>query len=132
MTYRRKKSSSATIWLRSGWLYAGLALALTLFFWLIFPGNLLAAWLLAFNISAFISYGVDKRLAETGLARIPERFLLGLALAGGSPGAWLAMQLFRHKTRKRALLRRFWLIAAAQAALVFLYWALGRPGLGLS
>lgn len=27
--------------------------------------------------------------------------MLGLAAVGGSVGAWLAMQLFRHKTQKK-------------------------------
>jgi uncharacterized membrane protein YsdA (DUF1294 family) len=32
---------------------------------------------------------------------VPEATLLGFAALGGSVGAWLAMQLFRHKTQKK-------------------------------
>ena len=32
---------------------------------------------------------------------MPEATLLVLAAAGGSVGAWVAMQLFRHKTQKK-------------------------------
>lgn len=51
------------------------------------------------NTAAFIIYGLDKRKAIQGAWRIPERTLLLLAAAGGGIGAFLGMQLFRHKTR---------------------------------
>ena len=41
----------------------------------------------------------DKGKAIKKAWRIPEATLLGLAAIGGSLGAWLGMQLFRHKTR---------------------------------
>ena len=41
----------------------------------------------------------DKGKAIKKAWRIPESTLLGLAAIGGSLGAWLAMHLFRHKTR---------------------------------
>ena len=56
-------------------------------------------YLVIINIFTFITYGVDKRKAVKNRWRIPERTLLILAAAGGSPGAWLGMRLFRHKTR---------------------------------
>lgn len=51
------------------------------------------------NLVAFFLYGLDKWKAVRGLWRISERTLLLLALAGGSAGAFLAMRIFRHKTR---------------------------------
>lgn len=42
----------------------------------------------------------DKRKAVTHQYRIPESVLLSVALCGGSMGAYVAMHLFRHKTRK--------------------------------
>lgn len=50
------------------------------------------------NLVTFIVYGVDKLLAKMHCRRIPEFFLLLLAALGGSVGAYLAMQAFRHKT----------------------------------
>jgi uncharacterized membrane protein YsdA (DUF1294 family) len=60
----------------------------------------LGLYLLAINLAAFAAFGLDKRRAETGAWRIPERRLLSLAAAGGGAGAAVAQRLFRHKTRK--------------------------------
>ena len=57
-----------------------------------------AVWLVI-NVITFILYGVDKRRAKQGAWRIPEKTLLtGTWLLGGV-GAWLAMRVFRHKTK---------------------------------
>ena len=57
-----------------------------------------AVWLVI-NLITFILYGVDKRRAKRGQWRIPEKTLLtGTWLLGGV-GAWLAMRIFRHKTK---------------------------------
>ena len=56
---------------------------------------------MAINVLTFAVYGVDKRKARRGRWRVPEAMLLGLAALGGSVGAWLAMQIFRHKTQKK-------------------------------
>jgi uncharacterized membrane protein YsdA (DUF1294 family) len=53
---------------------------------------------------AFAAYGWDKRRAERGGRRVPERTLHLLALVGGFPGAWLGRRAFRHKTRRPAFL----------------------------
>ena len=52
------------------------------------------------NIITFFVYGLDKLKAVNHWWRIPEAVLLGLAVAGGSVGAYLGMQVFRHKTLK--------------------------------
>lgn len=61
-------------------------------------------WILIYpaiiNIIAFTVYGIDKRKAIRHHYRIPESTLILLALAGGTAGAWLGMQMFRHKTKK--------------------------------
>lgn len=44
-------------------------------------------------------YAIDKKKAKRKTLRIPEWQLIGLALLGGSLGAWSAMYLFRHKTK---------------------------------
>ena len=62
---------------------------------------MLIYYLLAVNVLTFIVYGVDKWKARRGHWRVPEATLMGLAALGGSVGAWLAMQLFRHKTQKK-------------------------------
>ena len=51
------------------------------------------------NLFAFVLYGVDKAKAKRGAWRIPEATLLLIAALGGSAGALLGMELFRHKTK---------------------------------
>lgn len=51
------------------------------------------------NLIAFVMYGLDKRYAKKGKWRIPEINLLTVAALYGALGAFLAMRLFRHKTK---------------------------------
>ena len=56
--------------------------------------------LIVISVITFIAYGVDKRKAIVGAWRIKESLLLGLSFFCGAAGGYLAMFLFRHKTRK--------------------------------
>jgi uncharacterized membrane protein YsdA (DUF1294 family) len=60
----------------------------------------------------------DKQRAIAGERRISEADLLGLALIGGTPGAFLARHLFRHKTRKQPFSSLLVLIAVIQAGAI--------------
>lgn len=55
--------------------------------------------LMLVNGLAFIIYATDKWLAKKNARRVPEKYLLLLAIIGGSVGAWSSMLLFRHKTK---------------------------------
>ena len=55
--------------------------------------------LVAVNLVSFSLYGLDKLKAKKGLWRIKESTLLLVALLGGSLGALLGMEVFRHKTK---------------------------------
>lgn len=68
--------------------------------WILMSNLILFYYLLIVNVMAFILYGMDKRYAVKKKYRIRESTLLGIAFIGGSLGALLAMQIFRHKTRK--------------------------------
>ncbi len=61
----------------------------------------LLAYALA-SVLALLLYGLDKRSALRGARRTPENSLHLVEALGGWPGALLAQQLFRHKTRKLA------------------------------
>ncbi len=74
-----------------------------------------AAALLVLNLWTMVRFWQDKQRARAGERRIAEADLLGLALIGGTPGAFLARHLFRHKTRKQPFSTHLWLIAAIQA-----------------
>lgn len=83
--------------------------ALTLFgngFWWVLPLYLLASLL------SFMQYWQDKRSAQSGGQRTAENTLHLVELAGGWPGALIAQQALRHKTRKAAYQSVFWLIVA--------------------
>jgi len=57
-------------------------------------------------VVTFILYRYDKAMVVTHNRRIPERVLIGSAVAGGAWGALDGMVLFRHKIRQS----RFWII----------------------
>ena len=83
-----------TIYLVAGWRW-GLPLTV-------------AALYLALSILAFAMYAADKRAAQRGGWRTPENTLLLVGLVGGWPGAVVAQQLLRHKTKKLSFRTRFW------------------------
>ena len=53
----------------------------------------------ALSVLALILYASDKRKAKKKRWRIPEKLLLGVGFLGGSIGALIGMNLFRHKTK---------------------------------
>ncbi len=55
-------------------------------------------YLIITNIVTFLVYGLDKWKAKKSKWRIREAALLGLAVLGGSIGAWLGMKVWHHKT----------------------------------
>ncbi len=60
---------------------------------------ILIVYLLLVNLIAFALMGIDKSKAKRGAWRIPEKSLFLSAIIGGSVGAILGMQIFRHKTK---------------------------------
>ncbi|MFC6296711.1 DUF1294 domain-containing protein [Pseudomonas sp. CCM 7893] len=64
----------------------------------------------AVSVVAFFLYWSDKRKAREDSWRTPENVLHAVELAGGWPGALIAQQVFRHKTRKVSYQVVFWLI----------------------
>lgn len=61
-------------------------------------------------------YWHDKRSARQGHWRTPENTLHAVELLGGWPGALVAQQVFRHKTRKVSYQVPFWGIVALHQA----------------
>ena len=71
-------------------------------------------YLAVINVVTFFMYGIDKwrstsgrllpigrKKAKNSKWRIRETALLGLAVLGGSIGAWLGMKVWRHKTQHK-------------------------------
>lgn len=61
--------------------------------------KLLYLYLFLINAAAFVLMLADKIKAAKNRWRIPERTLLTVAAIGGSLGAVIGMNLFRHKTK---------------------------------
>jgi uncharacterized membrane protein YsdA (DUF1294 family) len=61
------------------------------------------------SLACAAAYWKDKSAAKKGQWRIRESTLLILGLLGGWPGAVLAQQMLRHKTRKVAFQVIFWM-----------------------
>jgi uncharacterized membrane protein YsdA (DUF1294 family) len=87
-----------------------------------YPGFWLKVHMISLNIITFAAYGFDKRRAIKGQWRIPENTLHLMALLGGSPAAFIASKIFRHKVSKNGFRFKFWLIVTIQA--IILWWAL--------
>ena len=60
--------------------------------------KLIVIYLVAVNVVTFFLYGIDKLKAKKSKWRIRETALLGLAVLGGSIGAWFGMKVWHHKT----------------------------------
>ena len=89
----------------------------------------LPLWVLAvlpaLNLATFFAYWQDKYAAEKGRWRIKEDTLHLFSLAGGWPGAYLAQQLLRHKSRKAEFRAAYWATVTLHCGAVggWLWWA---------
>ena len=72
-------------------------------------------------VVTFFMYGIDKWKAKRSKWRISEATLLGMAVIGGSIGAWLGMRVWHHKTMHKKFQLGIPLIIAAQIALMIWY-----------
>ena len=75
-------------------------------------------YLVAINVVTFFAYCIDKWKAKRSKWRISEATLLGMAVIGGSIGAWLGMRVWHHKTMHKKFQLGIPLIIVAQIALV--------------
>ena len=82
--------------------------------------NALLYYLIVINILTFLVYGIDKWKAKKDGWRISEATLLMLAVIGGTIGALLGMQVWRHKTMHKKFKYGLPLILLAQIALMYL------------
>lgn len=72
------------------------------------PPSVLAIYMVA-SLLTFIMYAVDKSAAQKGAWRTQESTLHLLSLVGGWPGALIAQQKLRHKSKKQSFRSVFWL-----------------------
>lgn len=85
------------------------------------PVALFGAYL-GMSLLTFFAYAVDKSAARNDRRRTPEQTLHMLALGCGWPGALVAQQLLRHKSKKASFRNAFWLTVTLNcAALAWLF-----------
>ena len=75
-------------------------------------------YLVVINVVTFFVYGIDKWKAKKFMWRVSEAALLGLAVVGGSIGAWLGMKTWHHKTLHRKFKFGVPVIIIVQLALI--------------
>lgn len=82
------------------------------------------------SLVAVFMYWLDKGAAEAGSWRISEANLHLVALAGGWPGATLAQQLLRHKSKKMEFRMAHWVFTFFNIGAFFFASAAGILRLG--
>ena len=81
--------------------------------------TLILLYIVLINIMTFFIYGIDKLKAKKSKWRVPESTLMGMAIIGGSIGAWLGMKVWHHKTLHKRFKYGMPFIIVAQIALCF-------------
>jgi uncharacterized membrane protein YsdA (DUF1294 family)/cold shock CspA family protein len=84
---------------------------------------------LAMSMITFLMYAFDKTAAKDGAQRTPESMLHWLSVIGGWPGALIAQQSLRHKSRKQPFRMVFWMTVFVNCS-VFA-WLLTPDGSGV-
>jgi uncharacterized membrane protein YsdA (DUF1294 family) len=90
---------------------------------MIFSTEILKAaffYLAAISVFAAVITVYDKFAAKSRLRRVPESFLIFIALLGGSAAMLAAMLLIRHKTRHLKFMAGIPLIILLQLCIVLL------------
>ncbi|PKI16419.1 DUF1294 domain-containing protein [Colwellia sp. 12G3] len=108
-----------------------IALVIAAYFFGHLPQKLVLIYL-GVSFITFLAYAFDKSKAQRGAWRTQESTLHLLALIGGWPGAAIAQQMLRHKSKKAEFRVAFWFtVVANSAALAWLMSAHGEPFLSL-
>ncbi|TLU65300.1 DUF1294 domain-containing protein [Thalassotalea litorea] len=95
-------------------IYAGISLTLVFIY-------------LGLSVFTYLMYGWDKHKAQHGGWRTSESTLHLFALFGGWPGATIAQQLIRHKSKKKEFRLFFWVTVILN--IVAVCWLLGPDGI---
>lgn len=83
--------------------------------------HIILIYLAVINVVTFFMYGIDKWKAKKSKWRIRETALLGLAVLGGSIGAWLGMRAWHHKTQHKKFKYGVPAIIIVQLAIIVYY-----------
>lgn len=78
-------------------------------------------YLVVLNIAGYISMWLDKRKAQKGMWRIPEKILFFIAVLGGSIGSIAGMYHFRHKTKHKSFVMGMPFILFVQIGIILFF-----------
>ena len=82
--------------------------------------DLFVGWLVIINLLAVVMMGLDKQAAKQKKHRLAEKTIFLVAFAGGELGVFIAMMLFRHKTKHRYFYLILFLILIVHIGLIYL------------
>jgi uncharacterized membrane protein YsdA (DUF1294 family)/cold shock CspA family protein len=89
------------------------------------PSVILGLYLIA-SLITFMMYALDKSAAKRGAWRTPESTLHWLSFIGGWPGALIAQQTLRHKSKKHSFRTIFWITVVLNlGALIWMFTPVG-------
>jgi len=78
-------------------------------------------YVIIINVIGFCAMWIDKRKAQKGSWRIPEKTLFTITLLGGGIGTILGMYAFRHKTKKLSFSIGFPVILISEIVLIIYF-----------
>ena len=89
---------------------------------LIYTNKYFYLYILVINLIGFFIMWYDKRKAQRGSWRTPEKTLFTITLLGGGIGTIIGMYKFRHKTKKMRFTIGFPTILITEiVALIYIY-----------
>ena len=75
------------------------------------------AFMALMSIALFLMMGIDKKRAQKGAFRVPEKSLFLMAILCGAVGGTIGMRVYHHKTKHWYFALFFPLLAVLQIAL---------------
>ncbi|MDR1694691.1 MAG: DUF1294 domain-containing protein [Lactobacillaceae bacterium] len=75
---------------------------------------------ISINLITILAYFVDKKAAQKGAWRVPEKNLHALEFLGGWIGALIGQKVFQHKNKKGSYQGAFWFLGVMQVCMVYL------------
>ncbi|RMG43392.1 MAG: DUF1294 domain-containing protein [Candidatus Dadabacteria bacterium] len=81
----------------------------------------LNAHIAAINITTGLLFVFDKLISPSRLARVPEKLILALSVAGGTPAVLLGLIIIRHKSAKPRFLVKLIIVLLIQFCILRLF-----------
>ena len=83
--------------------------------------QIIIIYLLIINLLTYVTFGIDKLQSKSQKQRVSERTLWLLSLLGGTPLALIAMNQFRHKTKKLSFQAGMAVVLVIQGGLLYFF-----------